>query len=74
MRSNDFFLNVRLFLFFSVKPFFNKELADITVLAGKTVKFHCSVGGGKFYIFDISLKYLVVFLEIVWINGLHSMI
>ncbi|XP_037046753.1 roundabout homolog 2 [Bradysia coprophila] len=28
-----------------VKPFFNKEPADITVLAGKTVQFHCSVGG-----------------------------
>lgn len=29
----------------TVKPFFNKEPTDVTVLAGSTVKFHCSVGG-----------------------------
>lgn len=46
MRRNDFFfLKCSSFPFFSVKPFFNKEPADITVLAGKTVQFHCSVGG-----------------------------
>lgn len=28
-----------------MKPFFNKEPTDVTVLAGNTVKFHCSVGG-----------------------------
>lgn len=46
------FFNVRRFYSFPVKPFFNKEPADITVLAGKTVQFHCSVGGGKFNILD----------------------
>lgn len=29
----------------AVKPFFNKEPSDLTVLAGQTVQFHCSVGG-----------------------------
>ncbi|XP_031630104.1 roundabout homolog 2 isoform X2 [Contarinia nasturtii] len=28
-----------------VKPFFNKEPSDLTVLAGQTVQFYCSVGG-----------------------------
>ncbi|XP_055700087.1 roundabout homolog 2 isoform X1 [Phlebotomus papatasi] len=28
-----------------VKPYFNKEPTDITVLSGQTVQFHCSVGG-----------------------------
>lgn len=39
-------------IFFPVKPFFNKEPADITVLAGKNVQFYCSVGGGKFDILE----------------------
>lgn len=30
---------------FTVKPFFNKEPSDLTVLAGQTVQFYCSVGG-----------------------------
>lgn len=38
--SNGFFFSI-----FSVKPFFNKEPSDVTVLAGQTVKFYCSVGG-----------------------------
>ena len=33
-----------LFLF-TVKPYFNKEPSDITVLTGETVQFHCSVSG-----------------------------
>lgn len=40
MKNNFFFI-----FLFSVKPFFNKEPSDITVLAGKTVQFHCAVGG-----------------------------
>lgn len=33
------------FIFIAVKPFFNKEPADLTVLTGQTVQFYCSVGG-----------------------------
>lgn len=29
----------------AVKPFFNKEPTDLTVLTGQTVQFYCSVGG-----------------------------
>ena len=35
----------RNFISFPVKPFFNKEPSDLTVLAGQTVQFYCSVGG-----------------------------
>lgn len=28
-----------------MKPFFNKEPTDLTVLTGQTVQFYCSVGG-----------------------------
>lgn len=34
-----------IFVVFAVKPFFNKEPTDVTVLAGESVQFQCKVGG-----------------------------
>lgn len=45
IRITEDYLTGLFFFYFSVKPFFNREPADTTVLAGESVQFQCRVGG-----------------------------